>query len=144
MQPMPDCVICSIIEEKIPSRIVYQDDWAVAFLELHPSASGHTLLVPRRHTSRVEDLTPDEARGLFSALRRLLPAVRDAVGAEATTVGINNGPGSGQHIPHVHIHVIPRSPGDGGGIIQAIVRSPSRADPDEVAKRIRDALAATA
>lgn len=141
---MPDCIICSIVESRTSARVVYQDEWAVAFLELRPSAPGHTLLVPRRHVSRVEELTPDEARGLFAALHCLLLVVSHAVGAEATTIGINNGPGSGQHIPHVHIHIIPRSSGDGGGIIQTIVRSPSRMDPDEIAKKIRDTLAYSA
>ncbi len=140
MKPMLNCVICSIIEGRIPSQIVYRDEWAVAFLELRPSAPGHTLLVPRRHAARVEDLSSVEVRGLFSALHRLLPAVTRAAGAEATTVGINNGPGSGQHIPHVHIHIIPRNIGDGGGIIQTIVRNLNRVPTDEIVKKIQVAI----
>ena len=78
------------------------------------------MLVPKVHASRVEDLTPEQAQALFSALHKILAPIRDAVGADATTIGVNNGPGSGQEVPHVHIHILPRRRGDHGGIVQQL------------------------
>lgn len=117
---MSPCLICSILEGRIPAHKVYEDDYCLAFLDIRPAALGHTMLVPKAHVPRVEDLTPEQAQALFSALHRLLAPIRDVVGADATTIGVNNGPGSGQEVPHVHIHIIPRRRGDHGGIVQQL------------------------
>jgi histidine triad (HIT) family protein len=114
------CLICSIVEGRIPAHKVYEDDDCLAFLDIRPAAPGHTMLVPKAHVSRVEELSPEQARALFSALHKILAPIRDAVGTDATTVGINNGPGSGQEVPHVHIHILPRRRGDHGGIVQQL------------------------
>jgi len=135
------CLICSIIEGHIPAHKVYEDDDCLAFLDIHPTATGHTMLVPKTHVSRVEDLSPEETRALFSALHQILAPIRDAVGADATTVGINNGPGSGQEVPHVHIHILPRHRGDHGGIVQGLGPG-GRADLTEIAEKIRKQIAA--
>ncbi len=133
------CLICSIIEGRIPAKVVYEDTYSVAFLDARPVAPGHTMLVPKAHIARVEDLTPEQAQALFSALHRILSPIRVAVRADATTIGVNNGPGSGQEVQHVHIHIIPRRRGDGGGIIQNIGPG-GRADPEEIAEKIRQAI----
>jgi len=132
------CLFCAISAGKVPAHVVYEDDRTVAFLDIHPSAPGHTLITPRTHAARIEDLSAEDATALFATLHRLTKPIREAVGAEAATVGINDGPGSGQEVPHVHIHVIPRRRGDGGGIIQAITRKGSvGASLPDVADRIR-------
>ncbi|HIH88219.1 TPA: HIT family protein [Candidatus Bathyarchaeota archaeon] len=138
---MSPCLICSIVEGRIPAHRIYEDDDCLAFLDIHPGATGHTLLVPKAHVSRVEDLSSEQARALFSALHRILAPIRDAVGADATTIGVNNGPGSGQEIPHVHIHIIPRRRGDRGGIIQSLGPG-GRADLAETAEKIRAKMTA--
>ena len=136
------CLFCAISAGKVPAHVVYEDDRTVAFLDIHPSAPGHTLIIPRAHAARIEDLSAEDAAALFATLHRLAKPIREAVGAEAATVGINDGPGSGQEIPHVHIHVIPRRRGDGGGIIQAITRKGSaEASLPDVADRIRKKIA---
>ncbi len=117
---MSPCVICSIFEGRIPAQKVYEDEHCLAFLDIRPVATGHTMLVPKAHVSRVEDLTPEQAYALFLALHKILAPIRDAVGADATTIGVNNGPGSGQEVPHVHIHILPRWKGDHGGIVQQL------------------------
>ena len=136
------CLFCAISAGKVPAHVVFEDDRTVAFLDIHPSAPGHTLIIPRTHAARIEDLSAEDAAALFAALHRLTKPIREAVGAEAATVGINDGPGSGQEIPHVHIHVIPRRRGDGGGIIQAITRKGSaEASLADVADKIRKKIA---
>jgi histidine triad (HIT) family protein len=139
---VPPCLICLIAEGRIHAHRVYEDDLCLAFLDIRPVAPGHILLVPKAHAARVEDLSPEQARALFSALYKILTPVKEAVGADATTIGINDGPGSGQEIPHVHIHVIPRRRGDGGGIIQSIGPG-GGADLSETAEKIRAKMANT-
>jgi histidine triad (HIT) family protein len=133
------CLFCEIAEHRIPAHTVYEDEYCVAFLDVRPSAPGHTLLIPKTHAPRIEDLTPEQSSALFTVLHKILTPIKDAVGAEATTIGVNNGPGSGQEIPHVHIHVLPRSRGDHGGVIQLI--GPGGKPPTkEIAEKIRAAI----
>jgi len=115
---MDKCLFCAITAGKVPAHVVYEDERIIAFLDIHPNALGHTLIIPRTHAARIDDLSAEDAAALFTALHKLTKPIREAVEAEATTTGINDGPGSGQEVPHVHIHVIPRRGGDGGGIGQ--------------------------
>ena len=135
-----DCVFCKIIAGEIQAHKIYEDEKTLAFLDIHPSALGHTLIIPKSHVSRVEDLSQEDADSLFSTLHKLVKTIQESVQAPASTIGINNGRESGQEIPHVHIHIIPRFPGDRGGIIQGIARPIRRVDPSklsEVAEKIR-------
>jgi histidine triad (HIT) family protein len=133
------CFICSIIDGRLPSQVVYEDADSIAFLDARPVAIGHTMLVPKTHVSRIEDLTPKQAEALFSALHLILTPIKEAVDADATTIGVNNGPGSGQEIQHVHIHIIPRRRGDGGGIIQSLGPG-GKGDLVETAEKIRSRI----
>ena len=98
-----NCVFCAIVEGRIPSHKVYEDEKTLAFLDIHPSAPGHTLVIPKAHIARVEDLPEEDARYLFAALRKIVGRIQEAMGAPASTIGINNGRESGQEVPHVHI-----------------------------------------
>ena len=137
------CVFCAIVEGRIPSHKIYEGERVLAFLDVHPSTPGHTLVIPKTHVARVEDLEREDAKALFKALQGLVGGIQSAMGAPASTIGINNGRESGQEIPHVHIHVIPRSTGDRGGIIQGIASSSVSSDPEEmsrIAERIRASI----
>ena len=137
------CVFCVIIEGKIPSHKVYEDEKTLAFLDVNPSAPGHTLVIPKAHIARVEDLPEEDARCLFAALHKIVGRIQEAMGAPASTIGINNGRESGQEVPHVHIHVIPRIRGDRGSIIQGVSRSPQRLKDEEmtrIANEIRERI----
>ncbi len=129
-----NCVFCAIVEGRIPSHTVYEDEKTLAFLDIHPSAPGHTLVIPKAHIARVEALPEEDARSLFAALHKIVGRIQEAIGAPATTIGINNGRESGQEVPHVHIHVIPRKRGDRGGIIQDVSRPPQRLNEEEMAR----------
>ena len=129
-----NCVFCAIVEGRIPSHMVYEDEKTLAFLDIHPSALGHTLVIPKAHIAQIEDLPEDDARYLFAALHKIVGRIQEAVGAPATTIGINNGRESGQEVSHVHIHVIPRKQGDKGGIIQGVSRSHRRFNDEEMAR----------
>ena len=134
------CVFCRIILGELAAHRVYEDDRILAFLDIHPSAPGHTLIIPKMHVARIEDMPKEDAESLFRMLHRLVGKIQAAVDASSSTIGINNGRESGQEVPHVHIHVIPRFRGDMGGIIQGISRIGRHLNEEEmhrIAERIR-------
>ena len=114
------CVFCRIVAGEIPAEVVAREPEVVAFLDTHPLADGHVLVVPRAHVALLEDLEPAAADALLRAVVRLARPVREALGAAGTTIGVNNGEATGQTIPHVHFHIVPRWPGDGAGSIHTI------------------------
>jgi len=137
-----DCIFCSIVTGDIPGRIVKETDDAVAFLDANPLAPGHTLVVPRDHHQRLNEIPADEAADLFDAVHELSAAVEGAVDADAVSIGINDGEAAGQEVPHTHVHLVPRFEGDGGGPFHAINPSseePSEDELDEIAEAIRSA-----
>ena len=114
------CIFCRIVAGEIPAEVITREADAVAFLDVQPLADGHVLVVPRAHVAAIEDLEPAQAESLFRLTTRLAGPVRTALGGEATTIGVNNGEASGQTIPHVHVHIVPRHRGDGAGSIHTI------------------------
>jgi histidine triad (HIT) family protein len=129
---MDDCVFCSIVDGEIPSHTVYEDDEVMAFLDANPLARGHTLVVPKAHHERVADLPSDRSTAVFDAVHALTDRIEDAADAEATTIAVNDGPAAGQEVPHVHVHVVPRSETDGGRPIHALFEAPPDVDDDEL------------
>jgi histidine triad (HIT) family protein len=105
------CVFCDIVRRATPAWIVSEDDHTLAFLDARPLFARHTLLVPRDHYETLADLPAALIAPVFERAQQLSRAVRDAMGAEGTFVAINNT--VSQSVPHLHIHVVPRSKGDG-------------------------------
>ena len=133
------CIFCRIVAGEIPAEVVAREPDVVAFLDVQPLADGHVLVVPRAHVALVEDLEPAAADALFRAVARLARPVREALGAAGTTIGVNNGEASGQTIPHVHVHIVPRWEGDGAGSIHTIFRRRTRRSLADVGAAIRRA-----
>lgn len=111
------CIFCRIAAGEASSRTVYEDETTIAFLDANPLARGHTLVIPRDHYERLNDLPSPLAGDVLSVLHHLVDPVEDAVDADATTVAFNNGRAAGQEVPHVHGHIVPRFRGDQGGPI---------------------------
>ena len=135
------CIFCRIASAEIPAEVVAQDGYALAFLDIAPLADGHTVVVPRRHVATLEEMPPAEIEALFRMVAHLSGPVRRAVGAAGSTIGVNNGAATGQTIPHVHVHIVPRWDDDGAGSVHTIFRPGSRRPVGEVGKEIRKALA---
>jgi histidine triad (HIT) family protein len=140
---MTDCIFCQIVDGEIPSRTVYEDDDVFAFLDVNPLARGHTLVIPKSHHASVADLSDEVRDALFATAGRLTPAVEAAVDADASTIGMNNGPASGQEVPHAHVHLVPRFEGDGVGPLHALNWSspdPSDEEFDEIEAAIAERI----
>ena len=123
------CLFCSLVAGDIPSRQVYADEHAIAFLDIGPWKRGHTLVIPRRHVDDVLD--PDEALSeiapAISATARLLT---EKLGADGLNLLSSAGATAGQEVFHLHVHLVPRYAGD-PGLRRLFDRDPS-IDLDEV------------
>ena len=108
---MAACVFCRIVAGELPAHVVLRDETFLAFLDTRPLFPGHVLLVPREHHETLTDLPPDQVEPLFSRARLLAGAVEEAMGAKGTFVAMNNR--VSQSVPHLHVHVVPRTKGDG-------------------------------
>lgn len=106
-----DCPFCSIASGEVAAHVVLETDDVIGFLDARPVFKGHTLLVPRTHVVTLPDL-PDHLRDPFLAAgQRLASAMVDGLGAQGSFVALNNT--VSQSVPHLHMHVVPRTKGDG-------------------------------
>ncbi|NLD77151.1 MAG: HIT family protein [Acidimicrobiales bacterium] len=108
---MKPCPFCGVVAGEQPAHVVWSDDEVVAFLDIRPLFEGHTLVVPRDHVETLTDLPLAQVGAFFSRVQSLSAAVRDAMGAQGTFVAMNNR--VSQSVPHLHVHVVPRTKGDG-------------------------------
>ncbi len=133
-----NCLFCSIAQGHIPAEKVYEDEHAVGFLDIYPRTPGHTIIVPRHHSATLESLPEAEVAPLFLAVQKMARTLVSALGAEGLTIGINQGEVSGQTVPHLHVHLMPRFKGDGGGSVQSAVHTPQEETLPEIARRIKN------
>ena len=135
----PDCLFCAIVAGA-PAEIVLDEPDVLAFLDIRPIFPGHTLVIPRWHVKTLEDLPANDIGPYFAAVQRVTTAVRKAMSATGTFVGINNS--VSQSVPHLHTHVVPRNPKDGlRGFFWPRSQYESDQQLADVGRRIRDALA---
>jgi histidine triad (HIT) family protein len=136
-----DCVFCRIIAGEVPAHLVLDDEEFVAFLDARPVFKGHVLVVPRRHYVTLADLPVPAVGPLFERVRLLSAAIPAALGAQGTFVALNNV--VSQSVPHLHVHVVPRTKGDGlRGFFWPRGRYASEEEASQYARRIADAAAA--
>ncbi|WP_161897513.1 HIT family protein [Gordonia spumicola] len=110
---MDACVFCEIAADRSPAHIVYSDERVIAFLDRAPIARGHTLVIPRRHSSGLSDLDPSLGTPLFSAAQRIADAMKTpGFGADGVNLAVNDGRAAMQTVFHTHMHVVPRRSGD--------------------------------
>jgi histidine triad (HIT) family protein len=113
---MEECVFCEIVAGRAPASVVYRDDECVAFMDITPVNSGHLLIVPIKHARCLADLDLETGGVLFKVAQRLSAAVRESgLRAEGINLFLADGEAAGQEVLHVHLHVLPRFPGDGFG-----------------------------
>ena len=132
-----------ILDGEIPCFRVYEDEHVLAFLDVSPLATGHTLVIPKERVARLHELSDEAAAAIGRVLPRLCRAVVAATGATDYNVLQNNGAAAHQAVMHVHFHIIPKSDDGGLGIRWPAGRLEAGAA-ERVQGRIREALAADA
>jgi histidine triad (HIT) family protein len=133
---MENCLFCKIANKEIKSFVIYEDDHAMAFLDVTPRALGHTLVIPKVHAPNILELPDAEITPLFTAVKKTAEILSRSLKPDGVTIGINQGRASGQEVDHLHVHVIPRWHNDGGSAIQSVVNHPSKESLEEIAKKI--------
>ncbi len=108
-------MFCNIVKGSTASHVIYQDDEYVAILDKYPIAFGHTLVMPKKHFERVNDLSLREFGALYARVYALNRIITSRMNASASHISINDGVAANQLIPHVHVHIIPRSLNDNAG-----------------------------
>ena len=137
---MADCLFCSIIAGTTPAQIVLETPDVVGFLDVRPVFKGHTLIVPREHVPTLVELPDALMVPFFGAARSVADAVRTAFGAQGSFVAVNNI--VSQSVPHLHVHVVPRTKGDGlRGFFWPRTKYADDTEAAEYAGKLRAALA---
>ena len=116
-----DCIFCKIISKEIPAKILYEDDYSMSFLDAFPVAKGHTLVIPKKHFEKIQDMPSDLNKKLFTSVHKMISKVDALEGS--TLVAVHNGKESGQEVPHVHVHLIPRSVTDSAGPVHSMFKN---------------------
>ena len=141
---MPDesCIFCRIIGGEEMVSLVYEDDRAIAFLDIQPVSQGHTLIVSREHYATIFDLPEDLLAHCTSIAKRLARGLQRAVGAEAVNLFSANGKAGGQDVLHFHLHLIPIQEGQPFvlQLPQEDAPIPMRSELDITAARINRAI----
>jgi diadenosine tetraphosphate (Ap4A) HIT family hydrolase len=134
------CVFCAVVAGEAPAIRIYEDDGYLAFLDTRPFTRGHTLVVPKRHTTDLTDTPPETLADMVAIGQRIAKAARSTELADATNIGINDGPAAFQSVLHIHLHVLPRRNGDKLSVAKGLLM---RRDPDReaTAQILREALA---
>lgn len=108
-----NCIFCQIIQGVIPSHKIYEDEFTIVFLDKAPVQKGHSLVIPKDHYEKLEDMDEDDLQTLIHTVQKVGRAVMKLPGVIAYNVKLNNGPGAGQVVDHLHFHIIPRYANDG-------------------------------
>ncbi len=103
-----NCLFCDILSGKRDGYFIYEDDLHVSFLDKYPIDTGHSLVVPKEHHETITDMKSSAVGEMFSVVPKIAKGILDATGADAFSVGQNNGRAAKQIVPHVHVHIIPR------------------------------------
>jgi len=134
-----DCIFCKIAKKEIPSKIITETNKSIAFLDAFPLSRGHTLVIPKFHYEKVQDMTDMDNTDLFNTVHKVISKVDKLTGA--TLLAIHNGKDSGQEIPHVHVHLIPRELSDQAGPVHNMFKDrPKLSDKelDELCTKIKN------
>ncbi len=106
-----DNIFAKILRGEIPSTRVYEDEHAIAFMDVMPQAPGHVLVIPRQGSRNILDADPVVLQNAIVVVQKIAVAVKKAFDADGVYVAQFNEPASGQTVFHLHFHVIPRHEG---------------------------------
>ena len=108
-----ECLFCKIVSGKIPATKLYEDGNTLSFLDVYPSAKGHSLVIPKKHYATLLDIPEAELREVMRVVQKIGAAVMKATNAKGFNVLQNNFEAAWQAIHHMHFHIVPRFENDG-------------------------------
>ena len=108
-----DCIFCKMVAGQIPVTKIYEDEVALAFLDIGPLSDGHTLVIPKQHFEKLHECPAEILGHVASCLGKIAASVTESVNSDGYNLLCNNGRTAGQLVEHLHFHIIPRNTGDG-------------------------------
>ena len=124
------CIFCNIINGKIPARKIMETKKSLAFLDAFPLTKGHTLVIPKNHYTKIQEMSKGDNADLFETVRVLTKRLELLF--SSSLIAIHNGKESGQEVPHVHVHIIPRTVDDGAEAVHSMFRKRPHLTNDEL------------
>ena len=100
-----DCLFCKMIDGSIPTKKIYEDDYVIAILDLHPSANCHTLVIPKKHYTDLLEIDNETINHINNAAKKIIPVIMEKTNAKALSTRVNYG--ETQEIKHYHLHLLP-------------------------------------
>jgi histidine triad (HIT) family protein len=101
-----DCIFCRIAKNELPSRTIYEDELVKVFLDIHPKHNGHTIIIPKKHFTDIEDIDPDVINYMTKIIKHVYSLLKNSLSSTGMTIMQNNG--TTQDIKHYHLHLIPK------------------------------------
>ena len=109
---MEKCIFCEIAAGRIPSFKVYEDDVALAYLDINPFSHGHTLVIPKVHAEGLLDAGDEMLAAMIARVKKVAAHLKEALPCDGFNILQNNGAAAGQTVKHLHFHIIPRMNGE--------------------------------
>lgn len=136
---MNSCIFCKIVAKEIPSYTVLEDEKTLAFLDIFGATDGHVMVVHKRHEETILGYTEQEVAEAFATVKKVATAIERAFNTKILSIGINHGEPEGVH--HMHVHIMPRFEGDGGGIMQSLPNKKlTEKDFGKIVEKIKESL----
>jgi histidine triad (HIT) family protein len=135
---MGTCIFCKIVNGEMTAHKIYENNDTVAFLDIRPHAKGHTVIIPKKHAATVFDQSDEINNLIMESVVKVMKLIQEKLNPDGFNVGWNHNSAAGQVVPHVHVHIMPRYNGDGGGSMHSIVSNPGEITVDEVAKLFKN------
>ena len=110
---MNDCLFCKIVSKEIPCEKIYEDKDFLAFLDINPVNQGHTLVIPKKHSRTILEMSDKDTKEIMIVVRKIANKIKKSLKTDGINIMINSESAAGQIIFHTHIHIIPRFLGDG-------------------------------
>lgn len=102
---MDNCIFCKIAKGEIPSKIIYEDEIVKAYLDINPTSTGHTLIIPKKHFTDLDDIDIETISHIMVVAKKIKKLLEDRLGARGIKLVQNNG--CLQEVKHYHLHIIP-------------------------------------
>lgn len=126
-----NCIFCKIMNGEIPSYTIYEDDIVKVFLDVNPVSNGHSLVVPKKHYTDINDIDLDTLTHIQKTVKDLYPKYKEKLNCDGLTLCQNNE--YGQEVKHYHLHIIPRYENDDTKITSKL----EKADPKEIYEKLK-------
>ncbi len=135
-----DCIFCKIVAGEIPTVKVLDEELVLAFMDINPASRGHMLVTPKKHVENIFEISEGDLAAVINGVKRCANAVKEALKAEGVTVLQLNGRASGQVVPHLHIHIMPRWNNDGLSVSSWEMKPGDMEQIKDIAQKVKEHL----